>query len=540
MWGLSPEQQRREEEDKREALSRGELFVKAILTTPFETLPNRGPLVTLGGARAEDEECTVKVWRNIPGLYSGRTKNIVLRSTIDEPFWQSCIDRVDFVNPLSRYRVCAIGTSGTGTTFTTPLLIRLLLLKGSTVVYVRRYVYPQSWFYEFVPRQSFNNEHDGEIAVTVNVYPEESKWYDIPSLEDTSTYYVVDSGPPYDSCNPDEAFPARVIIVSSPDASKWGGEEFLQRRSGQAGTFRYYPLWKWTDVMQGWDYFPRGGHLSSQVLPERYRQLGGVPANLFADKDYCQDIVASQDCVAEEVESAEALRIVSGKLDVLGNLKCGYSKSYVIGIDVADDDLGTFAKRKAVPISTAIAEKLYSFHIQTLWDDMVQNEQHLIFESYLRTALSTVDGEITVPLLEQGTRTSKRLTDQPPSKIGGYSGIQNAPAGESLVKAAIENPTANILFYSPDPCNSHIDFVCKDNAGNILAFKATTSPTHTVEKTEIKALEDEVGDRGLMLYYVHPARSEKFTTMPATPKTRFCWIFHVEIPKPVPRERETW
>ena len=529
MWPQSQELRRQEETI--EARRLGEQFVKAILTQPIETLAS---------AEEESEECTVKVWRNIPCLYSKRTENIVLRS-IDEPFWQSCIDRVEFVNPLSRYRVCAVGTSGTGTTCTTPLLLRMLLLKGSTVVYLRRTNERCRCFHEFVPRQSFNNEHDGEIAVTVNVYPEESKWYDIPSLEDTSTYYVVDPGRRRESCNPDEAFPARVIIVSSADDSRhWGGDEFLQRRSGQAGTFRYYPLWKWTEVVRGWDYFPRGGRLSSQLLPERYRQLGGVPHNLEAHKGYYKQVVARQVYVAKKSKPAEALRIVSGKMDIFGDLKCGYSKSYVIGIDVADDDLGTFAKRKAVPISMTVAETVFSVHIHTLWDDMVQKEQHLIFESYLRTALSTVDGEITVPLLEQGTRTSKRLTDQPPSKIGGYSSIQMVPAGESIVKAAVENLTANILFYSPDPRNPHIDFVCKDNDGNILAFKATTSPTQSVDLANIRTLEDEVGDRGLMLYFVHPARSEKFTSKPVNPTTRFCWIFHVEIPKPMPREPDPW
>ena len=68
-----------------------------------------------------------------------------------------------------------------------PLLLRMLLLQRSTVVYIRRSNDRTSWFYEFVPKR------DGEINVTVNVYPEASNNLTgkIPSLFETSTYYVV-------------------------------------------------------------------------------------------------------------------------------------------------------------------------------------------------------------------------------------------------------------------------------------------------------------------------------------------------------------
>ena len=97
-----------------------------------------------------------------------------------------------------------------------------------------------------------------------------------------------------------------------------------------------------------------------------------------------------------------------------------------------------------------------------------------MFESYLRTVLT--EAEIDVgDLLEQGNPTYPRSA--PPRKIGNCSGIQIVPGG-SIVKAAIESPTANILFYSANQSYPLIDFACKDNAGNILAFQATTSQRH--------------------------------------------------------------
>ena len=157
-----------------------------------------------------------------------------------------------------------------------------------------------------------------------------------------------------------------------------------------------------------------------------------------------------------------------------------------------------------------------------------------MFESYLRTVLTKPGYEIEVHNLdEKGSRTEERPNKGKPRKIGGYSGIRIVPVGESIVTAAIKYRTANILFYSANPNYKLIDFACKDKSGRILAFQATTSSSHTTSETDVADLEGEVGTRGLMLYYLHPHRPEGFRTTPARPKTRFCWIFHVAIPKPI-------
>ena len=122
----------------------GEIFVDAILNQPFETLPNKREE---GAAEGE-----MRLWRNIPDreelddiedledLEEGKGLVNIVRRSILEPFWQSCIDGVDIVKGRRRYRVCAVGTPGIGKTYTTPLLLRMLLLKNSSVVYIRRTV----------------------------------------------------------------------------------------------------------------------------------------------------------------------------------------------------------------------------------------------------------------------------------------------------------------------------------------------------------------------------------------------------------------
>jgi len=88
-----------------------------------------------------------------------------------EPFWQSCIDTVENIDPqYDRYSVCAIGTPGIGKKYPTPLLLRMLRLKQppSTVVYICHS--PKLLgYYEFVPTS------EGGTDFTVNVYLEEFK-----------------------------------------------------------------------------------------------------------------------------------------------------------------------------------------------------------------------------------------------------------------------------------------------------------------------------------------------------------------------------
>ena len=256
----------------------------AIRNRPFKILPNLEP-------SDGDDSGEMRLWRDIPDPYTGEPRNIVLRSIV-EPFWQSCIDTVNSKDPLSgaRYRVCAIGTPGIGKTYTTPLLLRMLLLQRSTVVYIRRSDDRTSWFYEFVPKP------DGEMNVTVNVYPEASNNLPkkIPSLKKNTTYYVVDPGVCNENCNPGEIFKPRVIIISSPNEQHWGGKNFQKLNSKQVGVFQYYPLWSYSEVRRGLVHFTPAVRFSSEQLAERYRQVGGVPRNLIAgEKVYNETLAAA-------------------------------------------------------------------------------------------------------------------------------------------------------------------------------------------------------------------------------------------------------
>ena len=60
-----------------------------------------------------------------------------------------------------------------------------------------------------------------------------------------------------------------------------------------------------------------------EQIAERYRQIGGVPRNLFADEEEYQNILEMQDNAVEAIEPEQALWIMSGEMNPIGHLYGG-------------------------------------------------------------------------------------------------------------------------------------------------------------------------------------------------------------------------
>jgi hypothetical protein len=180
-------------------------FVRSIMIN-YKQIPTSDKIPE-DGENPENRISGMSVLHNVVNLETGDQVTIVIRS-ITEPFWQACIDTVDTLD--KRYRVCVVGTPGIGKTTATPILIRMLLKKEHTVVYLIRTANKSGWYYEFTP----NKESD---TTTTKLFRERKVGEDIASLFYSSTYYVVDPGKTKDSCDPEDTFKAKVILVSSPD-----------------------------------------------------------------------------------------------------------------------------------------------------------------------------------------------------------------------------------------------------------------------------------------------------------------------------------
>ncbi len=267
-------------EEEEEAKKRGQKFVNSIMKATIEAIPNSNGMSVVSG---------------VSDLETGDPGDIILRN-ITESFWQACIDVVN----TPRLRVAAVGTPGIGKTTSTPWLIRMLLEKGQTVVYLVRSKDLSEWYYEFVP------ESDG--TVTTNIYPETLKARQIPSLKLPSSYYIVDPGRTKDDCVPTDNFQPKVILVTSPDSGHWGGSNFVKRRRNVRGKFRYFPTWSYEELIHARPILRPD--MTEKELGDRFILYGGVPRHIFETD--LENLLEDQDAAIEEIsfEKAEKLRLV--------------------------------------------------------------------------------------------------------------------------------------------------------------------------------------------------------------------------------------
>jgi superfamily II DNA or RNA helicase len=134
---------------KRKAVAKAEAFVEAI----------KKKLVPI-------KDTGMTVLYNVPMLEGPATavSHVVIRG-ITEPFWKACLKVVNADG--NHYRVCAVGSPGIGKTTCTTVLIRMLLKRKKTVVYLVREPEKGGWYYEFIPMP--------EGPIFVNVYPEDER-----------------------------------------------------------------------------------------------------------------------------------------------------------------------------------------------------------------------------------------------------------------------------------------------------------------------------------------------------------------------------
>ena len=464
------------------------------------------------------ESDDMHVLRGVSQLEEQEQLDIVVRQ-ITEPFWNACIAAVN--TPKRIVRVCAVGTPGIGKTTATPILIRLLLHQTKTVVYLVRTTANVSFYYEFIPSQ----ENAGQVSV--NVYPESITRSKIPSLRLNSTYYVVDPGQTKDSCNPDNNFLPKTIIVASPDDRHWGERELTKRRGSVKGQRKYFPLWSEDEILVlGRTIYPS---FSEELIRERFRKAGGVPRHVFSDNedDFNAHLKDQKDAVNLLTPSA-AEDIVMQRMEHVVTFDKAQPRSALIGFALNAEDR-TFDKYTAVVLSKYISELIFQGHMKFLWNEMgrLGQDGDGIFESYARQLLLqrvTLVGRPGVgksdPFRQENTFMQKT--------IGGCSQISMV---EDLVESATARP--NIVFHSLNKQYPLIDFAYRHEEV-IFAFQATIGDSHTADAKAIKELEDRVNAQGfeLELFYLVPREKYvNFNTQPVKPMST-CKIWHVSITAP--------
>jgi hypothetical protein len=511
-------------------------FINSLMQAKYEDIPNSGGM---------------KVLKNILDLESEESKDIVVRNcTI--PFWEECLKVVN--TPNRRDRVAAIGTPGTGKTTSTPILIRMLLEKNETVVYLVRTEDKSGWYYKFVP--------DGTGKITTMIFSEKLPPSDIPFSD--STFYIVDPGDSKTSCNPPTDFRPKVIIVASPDPGHWGEREFTKERATVEGTMRFYPVWSKEELM-----FARPilrPDMTDKTVEDRFLMFGGVPRHVFGTRDDDALLLAQKGAV-EVLTADQATCIAYTPEDLAFDYFDASTRSALLAIQQEEDDDGSFEKAKLTFVSSLVYRKVSEKFMALLWNVMLGrgSDGGLVFEDYSylmrgearNFTMDKLDPEYELVFEDYACRSMtgekampykvRNCVGQSDPEYQMYSflplgGCKEMRQVNDLVEAARGMP--DILFRPFESSYPLIDFLYTNATGHFHAFQATILKKREVNVEGIKKLQETVGGGSkLSLYYIVPeGRFDEFVTDPVNPKMNkkvldkdiSCNFWHVLVQKPAP------
>jgi hypothetical protein len=456
--------------------------------------------------------------RGIPDLETGtRDATIVVRK-MTNAFWDACLKMVN--TPKRRYRVAAIGTPGIGKTTTTPLLIRKLLKKDSTVVYLLRTEDKSGWYYEFTCK-------DGQY--TAEVYPESLPWTEIKSLGDHSTYFIVDPSDTENSCSKSARFKPKMIIVASPDSRQWGGRNFCKGRRNVAGLLKFFPVWSLAELISAQPYIRRG--LAKEKVIARYDMFGGCPGQVFADDASVIVHLRSQDEAFSELNASKVKKIAGGSISFKKDDPAGV----LIGFDVPDLDDGDFGDCATIILSRSIEQRLFATYKTVLWDYLMMenpSKRSYTFERYVfYFVLNKYKKRFSVDTRKRRTKSKTRQKRMYHCK--------KLQCVDDPVAAVCRRNRESLVLFHPRVANCALfDCAYKDPHGQFHLIKATTSPSHPMSAKAITALDERVGPNvSVTLYYFVPsARLASFRTtnpegeMDPIPSN---WkVIFVGVPKP--------
>jgi hypothetical protein len=466
-----------------------------------------------------DANLGISVLENISDIWTGDKFDVIVRS-ITRDFWQQCINTTN-----EGYRVCAVGTPGIGKSTSIPVLIRMLLEDGKTVVYLRRSPEKTKWKF------GFSTSDNGKVDV--KVFPESTPDDYIPALQIRDTFYIIDPEKTKDDSNPEIDLRAKVIIVTSADSRHWGGNEFTkQRGSHKGGTFKYYPLWENAELRAARDHMRPD--MSDTDLVSQIRHFGGVPRKVFGDFTSTQRALKDQANGLNRLTEEQALQLFRGEIKDVDTYEKSAPASSVIGYR-SQSPFG-IGEEEVVLISDAVAENICSKHLARLWKAMEKAPKSSsmgdAFEVYVRLLMIGLpasgrefDARLAVGMKHDDRSLREKL------KLPKCSAVQ-----QSLdIFSAVRNGDDLVVYHPVNEFNPLIDFVFKD--GPIFyAVQVTIGKTHDAEKTKIEDMVRELqlarGEQVMLLYAVPAFHFENFVTIPVEPAVPNCPVKVIAIVNP--------
>lgn len=479
--------------DHTKQIEKGQLFIESIMK-PYEDVPNSD---------------NMRVLRDVLSLEGEWKKNVILRGQITEEFWQKVIDAT------KQFRVCALGTPGIGKTSSTCILIRLLLEQKQRVMYRVRRIQNNGFIYIFIPSLGTS----GKLDVTVKVIRENVFDYLDEEVNKPSTYYIVDPGQTKNSCNLDNDFIGKVIIVASPDDRHWGGNDFKKERDGVVGTFLVLPVWNLFALLNARPYV--NPNLTEDDLEDRFQKVGGIPRYIFTSNASFQNTLDDQKLAINSLSNEQLRLLTLGDVSAVQTFEEGQPKSILMVYDSSDSN---FEKFNVAVSSRCVLQLLVKKHEKILWNVIVDQGgargsiTWQLFEVYCENRMLRIDlNNYFDYKYHDGTKLQK-VTDVPvlALQLGNCTTIKGTR--ESLIVAAKRKGNDNILFYSSDQKYPFIDFLYR-NGNTLYAFQATIGEKHTCKPYQLKAAIDEAGKEYefLLHYLTFDKKYDNFQLDPVNP-----------------------
>jgi hypothetical protein len=365
--------------------------------------------------------------------------------------------------------------------------------------------------------------------------------WQIPSLRERGTFYVVDPGQTSRDCIPSDDFLPRIIVVSSPNAVHWGGEKFTKSRDDivtiSGGLFFYYPLWSWAELRQARELLNAGGKvdLSLEEMSERFPAVGGVPRHLWMPKKVFDIYVENQALSVNWLSTLQTEKIAMGQWNLLASNDSDQPKSTIIGYEVVEGS--DFFRAVIVPISWMIRQKVSEQHLVNTWNTVCNRPNPgTAFEEYTWLLMIGDNKRSMMSRACVGRLNVNAYLTVDDAELGGCKDLQKV---DKLMPAARNEP--GTLFLPLNDQEEFIDFVYAEVAPNPVkihfhAFQATYSGRHVAKQAGISKFEAALqpGEKATAYYLVPSWQFQTFVTSPVQPRssTGRVTFRHVRIPLP--------
>ena len=463
----------------------------------------------------------MRVLRDVVNMRSGEKETLVLRPCI-QPFWQECIN---VVNTPNTTRVCAVGSPGIGKSTTTSWLIKVLLEKGKTVVYLDRSPREDGFYVRFAPAPDHR-------AASVVLYPESIATSNLPgTTTDPDLYLIIDPRKTKDSSDPSDEVRCKVIINSSPDSCHWGGNEFAKARDGkEGGRFLYYPLWTLEELRAARPFV--NDKVTPDEVEKRFDRFGGVPRIVLGAIGLSKSAEA-QEKGLNKLTAEQARKIILGTVSTIDTMDATMPPSSVVGYESSDP----FTRSKICTISKHVSRSVLSKFLKDLWTRMLfeydASSAGKAFEIYMRYFFSKCGTATfkTRPAIGKNEQ-NKATAIETETTLALCTKMECVP---NIWDAVRESKAERVLFYSSDKQFPLVDFAFKDgdeyHAVQVTLAKKHESPKDMINDA-VERLKLEPGQKLQLHYAVPDFRFDEFVTKPVDPSTQQCTVNVISISAP--------